>query len=359
MNSLPNSARLRNQRGVHMIATDVTTTTNRIPAIDFTRGALVLFMVLYHWLNYFIAPQGDFYRYIRFVTPSFIFVAGFLVSNVYLSKYDISDLRLPARLMQRGLKILGVFIFLNVVIGFLFQQSYSGKIAFGRLSITNLVAVYVTGNTAVADGKVAAFYVLVPISYLLLFSAGLLMASRFYKYIFHAVCLLFMVGIFILHVNGLESANLELLAIGFLGVILGHVPLEMINRFIGHPYALVSTYLCYTIAITAWDVVYPLLVVGTCLTVLVIYVLGAGTGEPGKARRLIDLLGKYSLFGYIAQIAVLQFLYRGLRYVDLGSGALGISFLGAFALTVMSVAALHRARAKSATVDGLYRAVFA
>src|SRR5262245_13312773 len=98
--------------------------TQRIAALDFTKGALVLFMVLYHWLNYFVASQGEFYRYLRFLTPSFIFITGFLISNVYLSRYRISDPRLPRRLVQRGLKTLAIFIILNILIGFLFSQSY-------------------------------------------------------------------------------------------------------------------------------------------------------------------------------------------------------------------------------------------
>src|SRR5580704_5753793 len=65
----------------------------RIPALDFTKGALVLIMVLYHWLNYFVGPQADIYRYLRFLTPSFIFITGFLVSGVYLSKYSVADPR--------------------------------------------------------------------------------------------------------------------------------------------------------------------------------------------------------------------------------------------------------------------------
>src|SRR6184192_3526731 len=60
-------------------------TPGRNSALDFTKGMLVLLMVLYHWLNYFVASEGDFYRYLRFVTPSFIFITGFLISNVYLS----------------------------------------------------------------------------------------------------------------------------------------------------------------------------------------------------------------------------------------------------------------------------------
>ena len=147
----------------------------RNPALDFTKGALVLFMVLYHWLNYFISADGDFYRYIRFVTPSFIFITGFVISNVYLAKYELSDSRLPKRLLQRGLKILAIFVVLNIVISLLLSRSHDGRTLFSLFSASNLFAIYVTGNTVIAGGgKLAAFYVLVPISYLLVLSAGLL-----------------------------------------------------------------------------------------------------------------------------------------------------------------------------------------
>ena len=61
---------------------------------------LVLFMVLYHWLNYFVTPFGDMYKYLRFLTPSFIFITGFLISNVYLERYDIADRRVPVESMN-------------------------------------------------------------------------------------------------------------------------------------------------------------------------------------------------------------------------------------------------------------------
>ena len=85
----------------------------RISALDFTKGALVLIMVLYHWINYFIGLQWPYYRYLRFLTPSFIFVTGFMISNVYLSKYDAADPRLSKRLFTRGLKLMAVFLALN------------------------------------------------------------------------------------------------------------------------------------------------------------------------------------------------------------------------------------------------------
>src|SRR5690349_11729639 len=52
----------------------------RNPALDFTKGVLVLLMVLYHWINYFVTREGDLYRYLRFITPSFIFITGFLIA---------------------------------------------------------------------------------------------------------------------------------------------------------------------------------------------------------------------------------------------------------------------------------------
>jgi peptidoglycan/LPS O-acetylase OafA/YrhL len=332
----------------------------RNPALDFTKGALVLFMVLYHWLEYFVSATGDFYRYIRFVTPSFIFITGFLISNIYLSKYEMSDPRLPKRLLQRGLKILAIFVLLNVVISLLFSQSYAGRILFTSFSVSNLVAIYVTGNTLIeGSGKAAAFYVLVPISYLLLLSAGLLILGRFFKNIFHLVFMLFLGGMLILNLTGRKSANLELLTIGLLGVLFGYVPIEKVNRVVRHPYMIVGAYLCFLLAIRIWDATYPLQVVGVCLSVTLIYLVGIKSGDLTRVRKYVDLLGKYSLLGYIAQIAILQVLYRSLRYVNLGTGTLILSFVLAFALTMISVEVVDRLRARSTVVDRLHKAVFA
>src|ERR1700684_2664750 len=84
--------------------------SQRIPALDFTKGALVLLMVLYHWVNYFIGPQWAYYKYLRFLTPSFIFITGFMISSVYLSKYAAADPRLSKRLFSRGLKLMAIFL---------------------------------------------------------------------------------------------------------------------------------------------------------------------------------------------------------------------------------------------------------
>jgi hypothetical protein len=344
---------LKSGQGVETVAKK----TQRIPALDFTKGALVLIMVLYHWLNYFLGTSDN--RYLRFLTPSFIFITGFLISNVYFSKYGIADPQLPKRFLQRGLKILGVFAFLNLARTFLFAATYRDQMLSEHSSIRSLLDIYVIGNNlGGGPGKAIAFFILVPIAYLLLLSALLLIAGRVYRRIFYVACALAFLSILVLYSYGHQSANLELVAIGLLGIVVGYTPIEEINASVRHPIFLVVAYLCYLGAITRWNIIYPLQVLGVCLSLMIIYVLGNPNGEPGRARSLFVLLGKYSLFGYISQIAILQLLRRFLGHLSSETAVLDLSFLLAVGLTVASVEVLDRLRLQSVMVDRLYRAVF-
>jgi hypothetical protein len=113
------------------------------------------------------------------------------------------------------------------------------------------------------------------------------------------------------------------------------------------------------VAITLWNVPYPLQIVGVCLTLLVLYALGSGEGEPGVVRGHIILLGKYSLFGYIAQMAFLQIIHRFVRQIDFGDGGRLISFALGFSLTMTSIELVGRLRKASGVFDTAYKAVFA
>jgi hypothetical protein len=331
---------------------------DRIPALDFTKGALVLIMVLYHWINYFCGPQDN--RYLRFLTPSFIFISGFIISNVYVSKYGIADTQLPKRLIQRGLKVLGVFVLLNLTRSFLAPGRLQEQASAPLLSIGSLVDIYLIGNgVGGGQAKAVAFFILVPISYLLILSALLLVVSRFYRYTVHAVCLFLLLCVVISNFEGFEIPNLELLAIGLLGVIAGYLPIGKVNAVVRHPYLLAVAYLVYIGAISLWNVAYPLQIIGVYLSLMILYLLGQQSGKPGKVRGSIVLLGKYSLVGYISQIAILQLLRLGLNHIDSEVFVLGLSFVLAFALTIISVEVVDRTRAESTTMDRLYRAVFA
>src|SRR5579872_410454 len=159
----------------------ITNVSDRNLTLDFTKGALVVFTVLYHSMNYFMKDRGgDLLKYLRFLPPSFIFITGFLVSNVYFKKYETSDSRLYKRLGIRGFKLLFIFTLLNLLASLMLSRNYNGR-AFGiKVFINNLPATYLTGN-----GRAAVFEVLLPISYLLILSGGLLIGYRWNRWFIH------------------------------------------------------------------------------------------------------------------------------------------------------------------------------
>jgi hypothetical protein len=254
---------------------------------------------------------------------------------------------------------MAIFLVLNISRIFVVPVLGTGVVTREAFESRNLFAIFVSGNFGVSGSKVVAFSILVPISYLLMLSGGLMLPYRFFRYTFHVVFVLLSLSILILGLIGTRGYYVEFVAIGMLGVLTGFVPVSAISNFIRHPFALAIAYLCYAIAITVWNVPFPLLVVGVLLSLMVIYLVGISGSESGTIHSEVILLGKYSLFGYISQIAILQILSAGFHHVNLGVAGLGISLLAAFALTILSVEVVDRARARSASVDRLYKAAFA
>jgi hypothetical protein len=323
----------------------------RNTALDFTKGSLVVVMVLYHWMNYFLDVQWDVYRYLRFLTPSFIFIAAFIVSNAAAGRPADRDHKAWLRLLERGAKLLVLFAALNLIAGMVVPDTavVNGE---WRSLTDRLYAVYVTGN-----GR-AIFDVLVPIAYFLMLAPLVLMASRVFRFALPLVCVLALGLASLASLGGVRSSNLELLAIAMLGMFVGVVPISRLERMLPPP-AIAAAYGLYLTAITVWDVIFPLQVVGVCLSVLVIYRAGVWAGSDGWIPRIVIELGKYSLLGYIAQVVILQLLRWGLRGHELSAPGVLVAFLAALALTVASVELVSYARARSAVVDQLYRGVFA
>jgi len=330
--------------------------TKRIWALDFTKGALVLVMVLYHWLNYFVGSHGFFYRYLLFLPPSFICISGFLISQVYASRFRITGERVPRRMVIRGLKVLAIFILLNVTtVGVLAFRSGSGKGWHDFLTRSALWSVFVSGN--MTGGRLVAFYILLPISYLLILSACIMVISRRYRNIYHVVTIIALMAIMILRATSRTSPTLELMSVGCLGISAGYISIEKVDRFLKRPHLILLAYVLYILGITLWNTPYPLQVIGVLLTLMLIYRLGTASSGDGQIPQLLALLGKYSLFGYIAQIAILQCL-RGVLRVEYSESIPAFSLVLAVILTVISVIAVDRARTRVSTVDHLYRVVF-
>jgi hypothetical protein len=159
--------------------------------------------------------------------------------------------------------------------------------------------------------------------------------------------------------QGIQSANLELVTVGMLGVVFGYVSPAALQKLVSHPWIVAFAYCIYVFAITVWDVSLYVQMVGACLTTALIYMVGVQAERLGRLIAPILLLGRYSLFGYISQIAILQLLAASLRHVNRGYAILGASFVAALVLTVVSVVVVDRWRASSKMFDGVYKAVFA
>lgn len=346
---------IRSSEKLDMQATAIATKRARIPALDFTKGILVLFMVLYHWINYFVGSEWPYYRYLRFLSPAFIFISGFMISNVYLSKYGSADPRLPRRLLTRGLKLIAIFIALNVARDSVLPMMSSRVSLSDQIILKGALAAFVTGNLT---DKVVSFSILVPIAYLLILSAILVRYIQRFRWIFQGVGILIFSSALGMNLAGAQSMNLEILAIGVFGIILGFASQAEVYRIIRHPYLLVLAYVLYLAAITIWNVSFLLELTGVFLTVSLIYLVGSVEGDPGKIRDIVILLGRYSLFGYIWQIVVLQVLGASLRRVNFNSSVAVLSLCAAFAFTVLGVGAVERARVGSRRFDRLYKVVF-
>jgi peptidoglycan/LPS O-acetylase OafA/YrhL len=325
----------------------------RDASLDAVKGLLVLLMVLYHWLNYFVAVDGDIYRYIRFITPSFVFITGFLITHVYGARYAIDGRQVRGRLLLRGLKLLGLFTLLNLAANLVFNKNYNGA----DLGLSHFLdiapAVYVAG-----DGRGAAFEVLLPISYLLA-AAPLLLRGARHRWFLPSVWGLCVVGVYLLKSVQLRSANLELWTMGLLGMALGALGLASTSRVARPTVGWFGAYALYLAALNVFDVVYPVQIGAVVLNLMLLYMVARYLGDTGTVARTIIRLGQYSLFAYILHIAILQMLARAMPSPSSWSGVAPLALILALALTIASVEIAHVLRNRSTRLDRLYRVVFA
>jgi peptidoglycan/LPS O-acetylase OafA/YrhL len=321
----------------------------RVAALDFVKGALVLIMVLYHWINYFIGLSWPGYRYLRFLTPSFICVTGFLVSHVYLRRYSATDRRLARRLITRGLKLLAIFIALNFVAAATSRTRVHVDLSEPSAALDLVTTIFVSGTAR------AAFDVLVPIAYFLILTPVFLVASqrlRLSLWVFAVVGVLLAC---LLDLAGLGNPHLEMLSIALLGLAGGAYDLPRISA----PAVWLGALLGYglnSVALTVWDARYPLQVTAVCVNLALLYVIAVMGNTKAPLYRYVVHLGQYSLLGYIAQILILQFLRAVARTHPLPIVTpLIIATVGTCIVVEITMVVRSRSRA----FDGLYRAVFA
>jgi hypothetical protein len=323
----------------------------REASLDFVKGALVMVMVLYHWLNYFVGLDWGGYKYLRFLTPGFIFITGYLISHAYLARFSYDDPRLHRRLWWRGTKLLVLFVVLNILV----DQTPAG-----RLHLTSSAAAAFAaarGAFLLGDGW-AAFDILVSIAYLLLLAPLVLLTSQRLHVSVSAIAVVAVIVVAGWSLTGWSNPHLEMLSVGVLGLAAG-IRTSRLETVLRSPVVLALSYVMYTAAITIWNEIFPLQVVSVVLSLLLIHVIASSWGTNGAIQASVIRMGQYSLFSYIVQIAILQLLRVAFRAVPLA----GFTTLAPLALaliaTVLAVEGAAFLRARSAVLDRTYRVVFA
>jgi hypothetical protein len=308
-------------------------------------------MVVYHSLNYsaWRALPG---LYMAFLPPSFILIAGFLLTSIYKGKYQAGSWPLYQRLLARGLKLVLIFTVLNLVANSLFSENYNGqKLGVGSF-LSEWRSIFLFGS-----GRKPAFEILLPIGYLLL-ASPLLLAI----YFANSRVIPVLAGAAFVLLTWMEQAGFvlrieDMFSVGIIGMAAGQIPLarwESIARnwlYVLVPYAL------YWLAWGLLGQVYPVQVFAACVSVLLIFAVGIRLRPEVFLVAEVQRLGRYSLFSYIAQIAVLQVLHR--------LAFRGNSSFSAVCLTVMTLVLTWSAvwivevlRRKSRVLNVAYRATF-
>ncbi len=328
--------------------------SERLGAIDFTKGALVVCMVIYHSLNYSTQYELGF-RYLAFLPPSFIFISGFLMAVVYFSRPPGRDAITSGRMMLRGVKLLLLFTLLNVAATFVASQNYRGHPLDLKVFFSHWREVYFLGG-----GTLAAFEVLLPIAYILLLGPLLLWMSRRGPWVVPAVAVLVIGGLAVWERQAALPANNAMMSAGLLGAAVGGCfagRLMASGRFWWIPLGLYGV--LAVVAHGRMSASFLLQLLAATLALAALFGIGSRFTRPVWLFERFTLLGNYSLLAYIIQIGFLQFAVRLLGRPEPASPDFLLLFLTSLLVTVLAAEAADWLRQQSKLADKAYRFVFA
>ncbi len=333
--------------------TDTRNQRSRDLPLDFVKGLLVIFMVVYHVMNYFSTAGPKEFGYVRFVSGSFIFISGYIISVFYEHRYWLDRASVSRRLFMRGVKLLLLFTALNLLI------HGTGVANLRKPSINleqyfaHLPSVYFSGNRTFA-----AFVILMPISYLLMASPFFLRLSRFGSVPTLLVALTAL-SFSLLDIGG---DNVHLAILGLVGFSVGITinRSKRLRSFHVTQRGIVLGLLVVTIYVMGYldrnTVTYSL---GIMIVLKLFYDLARMADLGKKLNRAIIQLGQYSLACYILQILFLQALFRMMASPRWG---LGFQTFSVFMLTtiflIASCGCLTWLRCRSSSNDKSYHLLF-
>lgn len=330
--------------------------TARDDAFDAVKGVLVCLMVVYHVMNAATSAPDEAYRYLRFVSGSFIFVTGMIVAR-YASLAFAADARAAARkLIERGFKLVLLFTVLNLAI----HASGFGNADKRQLGVGGFVEHAVAIYAGTGSG-VASFAVLLPIGYLLIAAPLFLRVAgptrRFATVVVSGATL---AGAAVIG-DAYGSLVLEFMLVGIAGLCLGSMTWARVQRtdadFALAPAVLLIAW--FATAHVGFNL--ALHILGVALVIASMHRCARRVRHGGAAWRALVLLGRYSLAAYIVQIVLIQLGARALgtpRW-PLADPAPLVFIMVTTASLVLGCIALESARRSFPWLDRAYRGVFA
>lgn len=329
----------------------------RDSAFDLVKGTLVLLMVVYHVMSIMSTATPEDYRYIRFISGSFIFISGYIIARFFTEGFQYNPWATSRRLFIRGLKILAIFTTLNLLI----HLTRFGNVSKQQLAHSayweNAWAIYFLG-----DGSISSFLILLPIAYLLIIAPLFLPLSLSKRSAtIPAILLATLVAASLTFITS-TSVILAFMLVGITGLSLGLIAASEKYRLVrfklGPAMGILglSTAVWFTGQYKDNLAMYS---IGIALILKCLYDLASYMSKCSFLSQYIVLIGRYSLVSYISQILIIQTIFRLFSKQMWPLGPEIIVFCSVTLCALIGVCLfLDWARAKSGTTDRCYRLIF-
>jgi len=323
---------------------------NRNAAIDFVKGCAVIGMLVHHSLNYY-PLDFPLIKYMRFVTGSFIFISGFVVSHFYVVKYGMNEKKMYLRLLTRAIKLLVIFTSLNILI----KMSLNNGTIFDDLNATTFISnIYIYGNY-----NMFYFDLLVPIAYVLILTSLLIFITKKKLWLLKYITFMLFIFCSIHFFNNQQGYYLRYVSIGLIGAAIGFIPKSKLESIFHQRLAIITVYLIHIVLLPLIKLYYPLYVFIVILNLLFFYIIGLQLHRNHWLIGKIILLGEYSLISYLFQIAALQVFKKMALFSELILNETIIAFLIVTLTTYLFIEVVHYLRKQSTFINKCYKLVFA
>lgn len=325
--------------------------TSRDLSLDFVKGILVIGMIIYHMMTYFSNATYKEFSYVRFVTGAFIFLSGYIISAFYTSKYGIDKAAISMRLLIRGIKLLLIFTFINILIISTGIGNPNKPMLDIMTFMNNITNIYLYGSY-----KYISFFILLPISYVLMISPIFILHTSS-KILINIILAILIISLILLNIG---SEIIDLGIIGLIGLLVGSViGIMEIVFYIKNRYIII-----FGIVFFIYNMEYfnrYIIGYSICIMILIklFYDFAKSLCIKNSLVQIIIMFGQYSLVCYIMQIVFLQGLVRILPKQKWGIGCETMSiFIGTNIFLLALCISVTFLRNRFGLMDKSYRFIF-